>query len=56
MNATAMLFIDGDDQAVLLPDEFQFEGEEVRISKIGDKVILEPIAPSAADVPNESKL
>jgi antitoxin VapB len=29
----AKLFIDGPDQAVLLPDEFQFEGEEVFIRR-----------------------
>jgi virulence-associated protein VagC len=31
---------DGGDQAVDLPDECRFEGTEVRISKVGDKVIL----------------
>lgn len=44
-SSTAKLFMDGDDQAVLLPDEFRFEGTEVRISKVDDKVILEPIPP-----------
>ena len=43
MSATAKLFIDGDDQVVCLPDEFRFEGTEVWISKVGDKVILEPL-------------
>ena len=43
MSSTAKLFMDGDDQAVCLPDEFRFEGSEVRISKVGDKVILEPL-------------
>ena len=43
MSVIAKLFIDGEDQAVCLPDEFRFEGDEVQISKVGDKVILEPI-------------
>ena len=46
MSATAKLFTDGGDQAVCLPDEFRFEGTEVRISKVGDKVILEPLRTS----------
>ena len=44
MSATAKLIMDGDSQVVLLPDEFRFEGTEVRVTKVGDKVILEPIA------------
>jgi antitoxin VapB len=43
MSATAKLFMHGRSQAVRLPKEFRFEGNEVRVSKIGDKVILEPI-------------
>jgi antitoxin VapB len=42
MSATAKLIVDGDSQVVLLPDEFRIEGAEVRVSKVGDKVILEP--------------
>jgi antitoxin VapB len=42
MTATAKLFIYNGSQAVLRPKEFRFEGKEVRISKVGDKVILEP--------------
>ena len=38
MSTTVKLF-----QAVRLPKEFSFEGTEVRISKVGDKVILEPV-------------
>ena len=40
--ATAKLFMHGRSQAVRLPKEFRFEGTEVRVSKVGDKVILEP--------------
>jgi antitoxin VapB len=43
MSATAKLFMHGRSQAVRLPEEFRFEGTEVRISKVGDKVILEPL-------------
>jgi antitoxin VapB len=41
--ATAKLSMHGRSQAVRLPKEFRFEGKEVRISKVGDKVILEPL-------------
>ena len=34
----------GRSQAVRLPKEFRFEGNEVQVSKVGDKVILEPVA------------
>jgi len=39
---TAKLFRNGNSQAVRLPKEFAFEGDEVRIEKVGDKVILSP--------------
>ncbi len=44
MTATAKLFMHGRSQAVRLPKEFRFEGTEVRVSKVGNKVILEPLA------------
>lgn len=40
---TAKLFRNGRSQAVRLPREFQFEGDEVRIREFGDGVLLEPI-------------
>ena len=40
---TAKLFMHGRSQAVRLPKEFRFEGTEVRVSRIGDRVILEAI-------------
>jgi antitoxin VapB len=43
MSSTAKLFMHGRSQAVRLPKDFRFEGTEVRISKLGDKVILEPL-------------
>jgi len=41
---TAKLFWTGRSQAVRLPKEFRFEGEEVRIRRHGDAVVLEPVA------------
>ena len=41
---TAKLFWSGRSQAVRLPKDFRFEGEEVRIRRHGNGVILEPIA------------
>jgi antitoxin VapB len=38
----AKLFINGRSQAVRLPKEFQFSGNEVFIQKVGDAVILLP--------------
>ncbi len=43
MSATAKLFTHGRSQAVRLPKEFRFKGTEVRVTKVGDKVILEPM-------------
>jgi virulence-associated protein VagC len=40
MSATAKLFMHGRSQAVRLPKEFHFEGKEVRVSRVGDKVVL----------------
>ena len=40
--ATAKLFRNGRSQAVRLPKEFRFEGEEVNIRRSGKRVILEP--------------
>lgn len=41
--ATAKLFQNGRSQAVRLPKEFRLPGKEVKISKQGNKIILEPI-------------
>lgn len=40
---TARVFWSGRSQAVRLPKEFRFEGDEVRIRRHGAAVILEPI-------------
>lgn len=50
MSSTAKLFMHGRSQAVRLPKEFRFEGDEVRVSKIGDKVILEPLKKKPFDI------
>jgi antitoxin VapB len=39
---TAKLFINGKSQAVRLPKEYRFEGEDVYIRKIGEVVYLFP--------------
>jgi antitoxin VapB len=39
----AKLFWSGRSQAVRLPKDFRFEGEEVRIRRRGSAVILEPM-------------
>jgi antitoxin VapB len=39
----AKLFLNGRSQAVRLPKEFRFEGECVRIRRVGQGVLLEPI-------------
>ena len=39
---TARLFTNGNSQAVRLPKEFRFEGDEVIIKKVGGAVILLP--------------
>ena len=43
MSARAKVFKHGRSQAVRLPKEFRFEGSEVRVTKVGDRVILEPL-------------
>lgn len=40
---TAKLFQNGSSQAVRLPKAFRFPGDEVKIFKQGNRVVLEPI-------------
>jgi len=40
---TAQLFANGRSQAVRLPKEYQFNGENVYIQKVGEAVILFPV-------------
>ncbi len=39
----ARLFRNGGSQAVRLPAEFRFEGNEVRLRRIGSGVLIEPL-------------
>ena len=39
----ARLFQNGRSQAVRLPREFRFEGDRVRVQKMGSGVLLEPL-------------
>jgi antitoxin VapB len=40
----AKLFRNGRSQAVRLPKEFRFSGDRVRIRRVGQAVVLEPMA------------
>lgn len=40
---TAKLFMHGRSQAVRLPKDFRFPGSEVRVSRFGDGVLLQPL-------------
>lgn len=42
VSVTAKLFMNGRSQAVRLPAEFRFEGNEVFVERQGDAVILRP--------------
>ncbi len=44
MSKVAKLFKNGSSQAVRLPREFRFEGDKVKIRRVGDAVVLEPYA------------
>ncbi len=46
---TAKVFTTGRSQAVRLPKEFRFEGNEVYVSKEGESVILSPRPSSWGD-------
>ena len=50
MQRKTKIFMNNRSQAVRLPKEFRFEGNEVRVSRIGDKVILEPLETPIFDV------
>lgn len=50
MSATAKLFKHGRSQAVRLPKEFRLPGTEVRVSRVGHKIVLEPLEAPQFDV------
>lgn len=43
MPTTARLFRNGRSQAVRLPREFRFEGDRVRVRRVGRGVLVEPM-------------
>ena len=43
MTATAKLFMHGRSQAVRLPKDFRLPGKEVKVTRVGNAVLLEPI-------------
>lgn len=45
----AKLFQNGRSQAVRLPREFRFEGDRVRVRRVGKGVLLEPIVQNPRD-------
>ena len=49
MTKLAKIFVNGRSQAVRLPQEFRFAGTQVRVTRHGRGVLLEPIAPTTAD-------
>lgn len=42
-NVMARLFRNGRSQAVRLPKEFRFEGDRVRVRRVAEGVLLEPV-------------
>jgi antitoxin VapB len=46
-SGVAKLFRNGRSQAVRLPREFRFEGDRVRIRRVADGVLLEPLIQDA---------
>lgn len=46
---TAKLFKNGRSQAVRLPREFRFEGDRVRVRRVGRGVLVEPVFGDASE-------
>lgn len=49
MTKLAKIFANGRSQAVRLPQEFRFSGMQVRVSRHGRGVLLEPVASTVDD-------
>ena len=47
-SGVAKLFRNGRSQAVRLPQEFRFEGDAVRVRRVPEGVLLEPMIPDVA--------
>jgi len=52
-SAEARLFWNGRSQAVRLPKEFRFEGDRVRVSRMGAGVLIEPLPPPEKETVEE---
>lgn len=52
-SSDARLFWNGRSQAVRLPKEFRFEGDRVRVTRMGAGVLLEPLAESHEETVEE---
>ena len=48
--ATAKLFTHDGHQAVSLPEDFQMDGQEVRVRRVGRTLVLEPIVRTVEDL------
>lgn len=49
MTKIAKLFMNGNSQAVRLPREMRFKGDRVRVRKVGNTLVLEPIVKDAKE-------
>lgn len=49
MTNLAKIFMNGRSQAVRLPQEFRFSGTQVRVTRQGRGVLLEPLSPTVDD-------
>ena len=49
MSRLAKLFVNGSSQAVRLPREFRFEGTQVRVTRHGRGVLLEPFVSDVSE-------
>ena len=49
----AKLFWNGRSQAVRLPKEFRFEGDEVRVTRMGAGVLIEPLPSVEKETPEQ---
>jgi antitoxin VapB len=49
MSKLAKIFVNGRSQAVRLPQEFRFSGTQVRVTRHGRGVLLEPLSPTVDD-------
>ncbi len=53
-SADAKLFWNGRSQAVRLPKEFRFAGDRVRVTRMGEGVLLQPIGGAQSEAQKET--